>query len=79
MINYKLIQFINKKKVNNKILNVLKTWIAPKLPINGDDVIKYKNLKGKEIGIVLSEIERWWVKNCFLPIRKECLQKLKSI
>ena len=79
LTNYKLNQFINKKKVNNKILNVLKTWIAPKLPINGDDVIKYKKINGKEIGIVLSKIERWWVKNCFLPTRKECLKKLKSI
>ena len=68
-----------KKKVNNKILNVLKTWTAPKLPINGDDVIKYKKINGKEIGIVLSNIERWWVKNCFLPSRKECLKKLESI
>ena len=79
LTNYKLNQFINKKKVNNKILNVLKTWTAPKLPINGDDVIKYKKINGKEIGIVLSKIERWWVKNCFLPTRKECLKKLKSI
>lgn len=79
LTNYNLNQFINKKKVNNKILNVLKTWTAPKLPINGDDVIKYKKINGKEIGIVLSKIERWWVKNCFLPTRKECLKKLKSI
>jgi tRNA nucleotidyltransferase/poly(A) polymerase len=79
LTNYKLNQFINKKKVNDKVLNVLKTWIAPRLPINGDDVIKYKKINGKEIGIVLSKIERWWVKNCFLPMRKECLKKLKSI
>ena len=79
LVNYKLNQFINKNKVNNKILNILKTWIAPKLPINGDDVIKYKKINGKEIGLVLSKIERWWVKNCFLPERKECLKKLKSI
>ena len=79
LINYKLNQFINKKKVNNKILNVLKTWTAPKLPINGDDVIKYKKINGKEIGVVLSKIERWWVKNCFLPTRKECLKRLKSV
>ncbi len=79
LANYKLIQFINKKKVNNKILNVLKTWTSPKLPINGADVIKCKEINGKEIGIVLSKIERWWVKNCFLPDRKECLEKLKSI
>ena len=79
LTNYKLNQFINKKKVNNKILNVLKTWTAPKLPINGDDVIKYKKINGKEIGIVLSKIEKWWIKNYFLPVRKECLKKLKSI
>tara|TARA_B100002052_G_scaffold167620_1_gene152603 strand:- start:468 stop:1664 length:1197 start_codon:yes stop_codon:yes gene_type:complete len=79
LANYKLNQFINKKKVNNKIINVLKTWTAPKLPINGNDVIKYKKINGIEIGIVLSKIERWWVKNCFLPARKECLKKLKII
>ncbi len=79
LTNYTLNQFINKKKVNNKILNILKTWIAPKLPVNGDDVIKYKKINGKEIGIILSKMERWWVKNCFLPKRKECLKKLKSI
>ena len=79
LINYELNQIINKKKVNNKILKVLKTWIVPKLPINGDDVIKYKKINGKEIGIILKKIESWWVKNCFLPVRKECLEKLKSI
>ena len=79
LTNYKLNQFINKKKVNNKILNVLKTWTVPKLPINGDDVIKYKKINGKEIGVVLSKIERWWVKNYFLPTRKECLKRLKSV
>ncbi len=79
LTSYKLNQFIHKKKINNKILNILKTWIVPKLPINGDDVIKYKKINGKEIGIVLTKIERWWVKNCFLPVREECLIKLKSI
>ena len=79
LTNYKLNQFINKKKVNKKILNILKTWVAPKLPISGQDVIKYKKIDGKEIGIVLSKIESWWVKNSFLPMRKECLKKLKSI
>ena len=79
LTNYKSNQLINKKKTNNRILNVLTTWTAPKLPINGDDVIKYKKINGKEIGVVLSKMERWWVKNCFLPTRKECLKKLKSI
>ena len=79
LINYKLIQFINKKKVNIRILKILNTWIAPKLPINGDDVIKYKKITGKDVGKVLNKIETWWVNNDFLPSRRECLKKLRSI
>ena len=79
LTNYKLNQFIYKKKVNDEILKILNSWTVPKLPINGDDVIKYKKIKGKEIGVVLTKIEKWWVKNYFLPVRKECLKKLKSI
>ena len=79
IINYKLNQFISKKKVNNKVLKVLNNWSVPKLPINGNDVIKYKKIKGKEVGIVLQKIENWWVKSCFLPLRKDCLKKLESI
>ena len=79
LINYKLNQFISKKKVNNKILKILNTWIVPKLPVNGDDVIKYKKINGKDVGAILNKIEKWWIKNYFLPERKECLKKLKSI
>ncbi len=79
IINYKLNQFINKKKINTEVLKILKTWIVPKLPINGNDVIKYKKVNGKEIGIVLSKMEKWWVKNHFLPVRRDCLNKLKSL
>ena len=79
MINYKLNQFVNKKKVNKEILEILNNWIVPKLPINGDDVITYKNMQGKDVGIILNYIEKWWVRNYFLPDRKECLKKLNSI
>ena len=79
LVNYKLNQFINKKKVNKEILKILNNWIVPKLPINGDDVITHKNINGKDVGIILNKIEKWWVRNYFLPDRKECLQKLKSI
>ena len=79
LINYKLNQFVNKKKVDKEILKILNNWIVPKLPINGDDVITYKKMKGKDIGIILHDIEKWWIRNDFHPDRKECLQKLKSI
>ena len=79
LINYKLNQFINKKNVNSNILNILNTWRVPTLPLNGEDVIKYKRIRGKEVGIIIAKIEKWWVKNHFLPMRKECIKKLKSI
>ena len=38
-----------------------------------------KKIKGKDVGMTLKKIEKWWVKNDFFPLRKECLIKLKSI
>ena len=51
----------------------------PKLPINGDDVTMYKKISGKDVGIILLKVEKWWVERDFIPVRKECLKKLKSI
>ena len=79
LINYKLNQFVNKKKNNKEILKILNSWTVPKLPINGDDVIKYKKIKGKNVGIILHHIEKWWIRSYFLPDRKKCLHKLNSI
>ena len=79
LVSYKLNQFINKKKINNNILKIFNTWIVPKLPINGNDVTMYKKINGKDVGIMLLKIEKWWVENYFLKDRKECLKKLKSI
>jgi len=77
--NYLLNQFIEEKKINKKILNILESWYPPQLPVNGNDIIKYKNIIGKDVGTVLIKIEKWWVKSSFIPGRKECLEKIKSI
>ena len=77
--NYLLNQFIEEKKIKKKILNILESWQPPQLPINGNDIIQYKNITGKNVGAVLKSIEKWWVKSSFIPGRKECLEKIKSI
>ena len=72
-------QFIKEKNINKKILNILESWHPPQLPVDGNDIIRYKNITGKDVGTVLKNIEKWWVKSSFIPGRKECLEKIKSI
>ena len=79
IINYLLNQFIEEKKIKKNILNILESWHPPQLPVNGNDIIKYKNITGKDVGIILKNIEKWWVKRSFIPGRRECLEKIKSI
>tara|TARA_A100001011_G_scaffold372429_1_gene430831 strand:- start:16763 stop:17959 length:1197 start_codon:yes stop_codon:yes gene_type:complete len=77
--NYLLNQFIKEKNISKKILNILEHWSPPQFPINGNDIIKYKNITGKDVGIILKNIEKWWVRSSFVPGRKECLEKMKNI
>ena len=79
IVNYILNQYLTEKDVDKKILDILKNWKPPQLPIGGKDIIKYKNITGKEVGLVLRNIEKWWVKRDFIPGRKECLVKIKGI
>mgnify|MGYP007000248262 CR=1 len=33
---------------------------------DGNDIIRYKNITGKDVGTVLKNIEKWWVKSSFI-------------
>ena len=77
LINYMLLQFVNNKSMEKKILFILEKWSLPKLPVNGIDVIEMKSVKGKEVGVILDRLEKWWVQNHFTPTRSQCLEKLK--
>ena len=76
--SYLIFQLLKNKKANNKILDVFNNWKVPSLPINGKDIVKINNINGKQVGVCLKRIEKWWVKGNFLATRKQCLQKLKS-
>tara|TARA_E500000178_G_C16948487_1_gene720015 strand:+ start:86 stop:1282 length:1197 start_codon:yes stop_codon:yes gene_type:complete len=78
LTNYFVYCHINNRKPNSLILDILNNWETPKLPINGRDILKFKNLKGKKIGLRLKMIENWWIDNDFMPNRTECLLKLKK-
>ena len=78
LIRYTVINCIKDIKLDNRVLNVIERWTIPKLPINGNDVLKIKKIKKINIGKILKLIEEWWVRENFKPNKAECLNKLKS-
>ena len=77
LTNYKLLNFINNKKNKKYILKIINNWEAPKFPLSGKDIIKYKSIKGKDIGSLLKCIEEWWIDKNFIPNKKECIKQIE--
>ena len=78
LIHYNLFNFDKNRKESIEITKVLNYWKPPKLPLNGNDVLKYKKLNGKEIGNILKKLENWWIKKNFIPNKNDLLKKLGS-
>ncbi len=55
------------------------TWIAPSLPVGGEDVLALGVGAGPEVGALLERIEAWWLDQDFAPDREACLRKLKEL
>ena len=51
----------------------IKNFKLKKFPINGADLIKLGFKEGKRIGIVLIETKKWWIKNNYQPLKKQCI------
>ena len=53
-------------------------WKAPVFALNGDDVMAVGMEAGPKIGVLLRDIERWWVEQDFAPDRAALLNRLKE-
>ena len=51
----------------------IKNFKLKKFPINGADLIKLGFKEGKRIGNVLIETKKWWIKNNYQPLKKQCI------
>ena len=49
----------------------------PEFPVRGADVLALGVPAGKNVGALLSDVERWWVDNNFEPDKAACLEQLK--
>ena len=60
------------------LLALAMNWKAPIFALDGNDVMAEGIEAGPKIGVLLREIERWWIEQDFAPDRPELLQRLKE-
>jgi poly(A) polymerase len=53
-------------------------WKPPAFPLDGKDVMAIGLDEGPQIGVVLRDVEAWWVEQGFAPDRAGLLRRLKE-
>ena len=61
------------------LLAVVRDWKPPIFPLDGNDVMAAGIEEGPAIGVVLRDVEAWWVGNDFAPDRPALLARLKDM
>ena len=59
-------------------LTLAADWKFPNFPLDGNDVMALGYEEGPQIGVLLRDIENWWVENDFAPDRPSLLKKLEE-
>lgn len=60
-------------------LSHIKNWEVPLFPLNGFDLKNAGIQPGPKMGVILKELENWWLKENFIPTKKDCLDRLKAM
>ena len=61
------------------MLETADAWESPALPITGADLLARGVPEGPEVGILLDEVENWWIEHDFTPGREVTLEKLDAL
>ena len=79
----KLIFDAAEKKISiiklKKLINFVKSYSVPKLPLNGYDIKKLGFSEDRIIGDLKKKVEIWWIEKGLIPTKKECIIFLKSL
>jgi poly(A) polymerase len=54
-------------------------WTPPKLPLTGEDVMTAGVPAGPKVGIVMREVEDWWIDSDFPDDRLSVIERLKAV
>jgi poly(A) polymerase len=60
------------------LVSLASTWRKPVFPLDGNDVMALGVVEGPQIGIMLRDIEQWWIESGFTPDRKTLLGRLEK-
>ncbi len=58
------------------LLDLANTWVPPRLPVKGTDLIGVGLIPGPKMGQILSALEDWWVANDFTPTRHDLMARV---
>ena len=58
------------------LLELANTWVPPRLPVKGTDLIGVGLHPGPKMGQILSALEDWWVANDFTPTRHDLMARV---
>ncbi|MDA8230766.1 MAG: CCA tRNA nucleotidyltransferase [Magnetospirillum sp.] len=61
------------------MLDAADSWVPVALPVRGKDCLDLGLARGKAVGALLTDVERWWEDRDYRPGREECLAKLKEL
>lgn len=61
-----------------RIFAAAEAWTKPRFPLDGEDAMRLGVEEGPRIGMLLREIEQWWIAEDFAPDRPALLARLKE-
>ncbi len=61
------------------IHRIFESWSVPSFPLTGEDFLSHGVKEGKELGVLLKAVEKWWISEDFKPSRKACLSYLSTL
>lgn len=54
-------------------------WAPPRFPLGGRDVIGETGLRGPVVGVILKQLERWWIEHDFEPDETAIRSRLQQM
>lgn len=63
----------------NDVHEQFDSWSIPPFPLKGEDVLAYGVQQGHQVGLLLQQIEKWWISQDLAPNREECLAYLATL
>ena len=63
----------------NGLRSRVQDWQPRPLPVQGQDVLDLGVPPGPDVGVIVRQLEQWWIESDFRPDRSACLEQLKTL